>query len=74
MRGDKKDYQNLIGDKKRPPRLYVEVAMFFLCDRRKELSLVYRIDIHDIEDNDDSHDAHDEEQHVSNNLSALLGI
>ena len=38
------------------------------------MSLVYRIDIHDIEDNDDSHDAHDEEQHVSNNLSALLGI
>ena len=45
-----------------------------MCDRRKEMSLVYRIDIHDIEDNDDSHDAHDEEQHVSNNLSALLGI
>ena len=45
-----------------------------LCDRRKEMSLVYRIDVDDIEDNDDSHDAHDEEQHVSNNLSALLGI
>ncbi len=46
----------------------------YLCDRRKEMSLVYRIDVDDIEDNDDSHDAHDEEQHVSNNLSALLGI
>ena len=46
----------------------------YLCDRRKEMSLVYRIDIHDIEDNDDSHDAHDEEQCVSNQFSALLGI
>ena len=45
-----------------------------LCDRRKELSLVYRIDIHDIEDNDDSDHTHDEEQGVSNQFSALLGI
>ena len=32
-----------------------------MCDRRKELSLVYRVDVDDIEDNDDSYDAHDEE-------------
>ena len=46
----------------------------YLCDRRKEMSLVYRIDVDDIEDNDDSYHTHDEEQCVSNQFSALLGI
>ena len=45
-----------------------------LCDRRKELPLVHRIDVDNVEDDDDSHDAHDEEQCVSNQFSALLCI